>query len=88
MKPFRFPRAIALAISIAAVALALIATSPFGVAGRVKGRDGLEGVRAATSRYHDLAAAEADGYALLKDAAGLACIDQPGSGVSGPTPLA
>jgi hypothetical protein len=36
----------------------------------------------ATGRYHDLAKAKADGYALFPDAAGIACIDnQPVGGM-------
>jgi hypothetical protein len=36
----------------------------------------------ATGRYHDLAKAEADGYGLFTDAAGIACIDnQPVGGM-------
>ncbi len=38
--------------------------------------------KAATARYHDLAAAKADGYALLPDAQGITCIDnQPVGGM-------
>jgi hypothetical protein len=38
--------------------------------------------KAATARYHVLARAEADGYGLFKDAAGIACIDnQPLGGM-------
>ena len=38
--------------------------------------------KAATAKYHDLAAAEADGYGLFKDASGIACIDnQPVGGM-------
>ena len=35
------------------------------------------GIRTATEQYQDIAAAEDAGYALLKDTAGIACIDSP-----------
>jgi hypothetical protein len=40
---------------------------------------GLDDVRAATAAYH----AEHPGYELLRDAAGVACIDKPGEGGMG-----
>jgi hypothetical protein len=40
-------------------------------------------VRAATAAYRDLSAAQGAGYALLKDAAGISCIDNPGVGGMG-----
>ena len=40
-------------------------------------------VRAGTAGYHDIDAARADGYGELRDAQGIACIDQPGSGAMG-----
>jgi hypothetical protein len=46
-------------------------------------RDPLQAVRAATARYHSLTVAQANGYALLKDTAGIACIDNPGVGAMG-----
>ena len=75
-------RAIAIAFSLAAVVVTALATSlPAAAHGGL--RDGLGHVRIATARYHDLAVAEAAGYALLKDAAGIACIDNPGVGAMG-----
>jgi hypothetical protein len=44
---------------------------------------GLSAVRAATSKYHSVTKAKADGYGVLKDAAGIACIDKPGEGGMG-----
>ena len=41
------------------------------------------GIRAATARFHDVAAAEAAGYALLADAAGITCIADPEAGAMG-----
>ncbi len=46
-------------------------------------RDSLDGVRAATARFHSIAVAEQHGYALLTDAQGIACIDMPGTGGMG-----
>lgn len=43
----------------------------------------LTGLRAATDRFHSIAAAEQNGYGLLTDAAGIACIDMPGMGGMG-----
>ena len=45
--------------------------------------DTLANARNATAIYTDSAAALAGGYELLTDAAGLACIDQPGAGAMG-----
>jgi hypothetical protein len=39
--------------------------------------------RAATAKYRHLAKAKHDGYAILKDAKGIACIDMPGEGGMG-----
>lgn len=39
--------------------------------------------KAATAGYHDLSRAEADGYGLFKDAAGIACIDNQPVGAMG-----
>ena len=38
---------------------------------------------AGSARYHHLERAQADGYGLLTDAQGIACIDQPGEGGMG-----
>jgi hypothetical protein len=45
--------------------------------------DSVNGVRAATARYLHLDRAIAHGYGLLTDAAGIACIDNPGVGGMG-----
>ncbi|HEV8191821.1 MAG TPA: hypothetical protein VGP82_10105, partial [Ktedonobacterales bacterium] len=45
--------------------------------------DPLAAVRAATGRYHTLSVAEGNGYSLLKDKAGIACIANPGVGAMG-----
>jgi hypothetical protein len=47
------------------------------------GRVSLGDVRAATARYHSLSVAIAHKYGILKDAKGIACIDNPGVGAMG-----
>jgi hypothetical protein len=47
------------------------------------GQPGVSTARKATAKYHRLAVAERDGYGLLKDAEGIACIDNPGVGGMG-----
>jgi hypothetical protein len=39
--------------------------------------------RAGTGAFHNIASAQAAGYGLLTDAAGIACIDKPGEGGMG-----
>ncbi len=43
----------------------------------------LAGARAATAGYHNINKAFAHGYGLFPDAAGIACIDNPGTGAMG-----
>jgi hypothetical protein len=63
----------------AAAALTLLATAlPAAASG-----DTLANARDATAAYNDQASAQAAGYELLTDAAGIACIDQPGAGGMG-----
>lgn len=71
--------ATAAVVALAASATAVVLTAGPGSASD----DGLDRVRAATARYHDVATAVADGFGELKDAAGIACIDKPGSGGMG-----
>lgn len=67
------------AVAAAAAALVLAATAlPVGAAA-----DTPANARQATAIYNDPTAAAAAGYELLTDAAGLACIDQPGAGAMG-----
>src|SRR5438132_234394 len=66
-------------ISVVAAALVLLATAiPSSATG-----DTVDNARNATAIYNDPAAALAGGYELLTDAAGIACIDQPGTGAMG-----
>jgi hypothetical protein len=45
--------------------------------------DPIAAARAATARYHSLSVAQGNGYAVLKDTAGIACIASPGVGAMG-----
>ena len=45
--------------------------------------DSLRDARKATEKFRKLAVAEHNGYGILKDAAGIACIDNPGVGGMG-----
>ena len=63
----------------AAACLAVLASAATAAAGR----DGLSTARAGTAGYHNNHAAVAAGYGLFKDAAGIACIDNPGVGTMG-----
>ncbi len=51
--------------------------------GAVASRESIHAARDATARYHRLHAALDVGYGLLKDAAGISCIDKPGVGGMG-----
>jgi hypothetical protein len=75
-------RAIAIALSLAAVVVAVLATS-LPAAAHNGGRDNFGRVRIATARYFDLDVAQAAGYGLLKDTAGIECIANPGVGAMG-----
>jgi hypothetical protein len=67
------------AAALLAATLALLATAlPSAASG-----DTVENARNATAVYNDPAAALAGGYEPLTDAAGLACIDLPGTGAMG-----
>jgi hypothetical protein len=66
----------------AALALAVLCPAGAVAADRGHGSD-LAKARKASAPYHRLAAAKADGYGLLTDAAGIACIDNPGVGGMG-----
>ena len=65
-------------VTLAAVTGVVLAAGPGSAS-----PDGLDRVRQATARYHDLSVAKADGFAELRDAADIACIDKPGAGGMG-----
>ena len=63
---------------LAVAALVLLAT-----AASASARASLQDVRHSTAKFRHLAVAKHDGYGLLKDAAGIACIDNPPVGGMG-----
>jgi hypothetical protein len=71
-------------LALATLAAAVVAGG-FQVVGSLAsggGQSQLAGARNATARYHNLSAAQADGYAIFPDAQGIACIDnQPTGGM-------
>jgi hypothetical protein len=73
MFPSTFTRTLSLAVAVAGIALSLLGPVPAGATDPVDS----SAVRTATDGFHDLAAAQTAGYALLKDAAGISCIDDP-----------
>lgn len=68
-----------LTIVTACAATAVLATAAAAPAGQ----SAIAEVRKATASYRDLAVAKKDGYGLLRDAKGIACIDKPGVGGMG-----
>ena len=75
-----------LALSATAAALAPAAASamPIGpVHGTASSVSSTAAAKAANAKYRKLARAKHDGYAILKDADGIACIDMPGEGGMG-----
>jgi hypothetical protein len=70
--------------ALATLAAAIVAGG-FQVVGSLAsggGQSQFAGARNATARYHNLSAAQADGYGIFPDAQGIACIDnQPTGGM-------
>jgi len=80
-------RALKYALAIVPVVVTVLALTA-GVVGATQathatGRVSLDDVRGATARYHRLAVATAQGYGLLTDKNGIACIANPGVGAMG-----
>ena len=75
-----FPKSTKTLVAAIAVAFVLVATpSPASA-----GADDLSTARAATAQFHQVDVAKADGYGILvRDLAGITCIDSPGVGVMG-----
>lgn len=74
MRSRTFVKSLNLTLALAGVAGALLTTAALSpVAADDTGN--ASGIRTATEQYQDVAAAEDAGYALLKDTAGIACID-------------
>ncbi|HEY7021051.1 MAG TPA: hypothetical protein VH349_08040 [Ktedonobacterales bacterium] len=80
----KFTKFAKFALAIVPVLVTVLALTA-GVAGanHDNGRVSLGDVRAATARYHSLSVAIAHKYGILKDAKGIACIDNPGVGAMG-----
>jgi hypothetical protein len=73
-------------VGSAAAALVLVAaTAGFASAHQSTAAktDDLSQLRAVTAKYHSIATAEQNGYGLLTDKDGIACIDMPGMGGMG-----
>jgi hypothetical protein len=68
---------------LALVVPAIVLSSGVAVADAHHSRHGVHAVRKATAKFRKLEVAQAAGYGLLKDAAGIACIDNPGVGGMG-----
>lgn len=73
----------ALALALVIVTTVMFVSPPVASAHAGHDRDALADLRAATARYHNLGVAKAHGYALLTDAAGIACIANPPLGAMG-----
>ena len=83
MRAIRFVLAL-VAITVAVMAIVTGAGSAFAHSSSHNSvNDKLAKVRAATARYHSLSIAKQHGYALLTDAAGIACIANPPVGTMG-----
>jgi len=65
------------------VIVALLGVLATSLPSLAAGGDTVANARDATAAFNDPAAALANGYDLLTDAAGIACIDQPGAGAMG-----
>ena len=76
--------AVALGVATAALAAAVLVpgASAEGPSSSSAARD-LASARAATAGDHQLASAQRAGYSILRDAAGIACIDEPTMGAMG-----
>ncbi len=70
-----FKHWIAVAIAAATVAAFAVISTAAADSGNGRSRSALADAILGTVRYHDIGAAKADGYGLLKDAKGIACIE-------------
>ena len=76
--------AVALGVAVAAMAVAVVVPGASASGPLTAGAaQDLAGARAATAADHDLATAQHAGYSILRDAAGIACIDEPTMGAMG-----
>jgi hypothetical protein len=70
-------------VAISAIAFAMLGGASAAAAQGSPGQHDLAAARAATAKFHTLATANHAGYGLLTDAAGIACIEEPGMGAMG-----
>ena len=70
-----FKHWVAVAIAGATVAAFAVISTAAADSGNGRSRSALADAILGTVRYHDIGAAKADGYGLLKDAKGIACIE-------------
>ena len=70
-------------LAVAAIATGIVVSVLASTSSAVAAPKDLKSARAGTAGYHSLKAAVSDGYGLLTDAAGIACIDKPGEGGMG-----
>jgi hypothetical protein len=63
------------------VAAALAASVLLPTAAQAQPADDLQATKAATARFHSIEQATTSGYSELRDAAGIACIDNPAGGM-------
>jgi hypothetical protein len=83
MKSLKRVKARVFAFGVVAVATTIIATASIAAAHDDDLPNGLGAVRKATASFRDLKVATDGGYGILKDTAGIACIDNPGVGAMG-----
>jgi hypothetical protein len=82
--PLKTRYAVALGVATAAVAIAVLVPGASASEPLSSGAaQDLAAARAATAADHELATARQAGYSILRDAAGIACIDEPTMGAMG-----
>jgi hypothetical protein len=75
--------AVALGAGAAVVAVLVTGSSAVAATGTSGGSPSLSALRSHTTAFHNIATAEQNGYGLLTDKDGIACIDMPGMGGMG-----
>ena len=75
--------AVALGAGAAVVAVLVTGSSAVAATGSSGSSPSLSALRSHTTAFHSIATAEQNGYALLTDKDGIACIDMPGMGGMG-----
>jgi hypothetical protein len=70
-------------VMVTVIATTLFASSTASAASQDSWQHDLVAVKSATARYHSMEQAKQAQYGILRDAAGIACIDNPGMGAMG-----